>query len=411
MAPTSMNRTDKRTISPSYRGNKVIKSSKACKGNQSSPHPDYTSEELHKLHEDRYELQQILHVATRDSVKDIIQAEINLITAKISSLHDSSSELSHEEATWAEVVARKTKPPITTLRLSPCRRTITSNRFNLLSCTEMDVNNTEAKLELKSSNLIPHSTKKEVKKISRFTNNRRKVLILGDSHARDCAQELQHNLNRNFSVQGIVKPGASMKDIVSSPPNSVKNLSSKDTVVIWGGARDIGKNESNQALKEITNFVQTHSKNNVIVISAPHRYDLSHTSCVNQEVKVFNRKLYKHLRAFNNTLIVEVDSNRDYYTRHGLHLNRKGKEQIAKKIALAIQDKLNPQKDTQSIMRYNPSTNEIIIPNQDNTTTTQHEDNLQKQIKSPPIQHNSPTVRVSLRHKKPPRSLTDDFLW
>ena len=94
-----------------------------------------------------------------------------------------------------------------------------------------------------------------------------------------------------------------------------------------------------------------------------------------------------------------------------LHLNRKGKEQIAKKIALAIQDKRNPQKDTQSIMRYNPSTNEIIIPNQDNTTTTQHEDNLQKQINSPPIQHNSPMVRVSLRHKKPPRSLTDDFLW
>jgi hypothetical protein len=69
-----------------------------------------------------------------------------------------------------------------------------------------------------------------------------------------------------------------MKDIVSSPSKLVKNLSSKDMVVIWGGARDIGKNESNQALKEIKNFVQAHSKNNVIVISAPYRYDLSQIS-------------------------------------------------------------------------------------------------------------------------------------
>jgi len=182
-------------------------------------------------------------------------------------------------------------------------------------------------------------------------------------------------------------------------------------VVIWGGARDIGKNESNQALKEIKNSVQTHSKSNVIVISAPHRYDLSQTSCVNQEVKVFNRKLFKYLRACNNTLIVEVDSHRDYYTRHGLHLNRKGKELIAKKIALAIQDKLNMQKGTPIIMSHNPSTNAIIIPNQANTTTAHHEGNLHKQINSTPIHHNSPTVRVSLRHKKPPRSLTDDFLW
>jgi hypothetical protein len=41
-------------------------------------------------------------------------------------------------------------------------------------------------------------------------------------------------------------------------------------VVIWGGARDITKNESTQALKEVQNFVQAHSNNNVIVISAPH---------------------------------------------------------------------------------------------------------------------------------------------
>ena len=140
-------------------------------------------------------------------------------------------------------------------------------------------------------------------------------------------------------------------------------------------------------------------------------YDLSQTSCVNQEVKVFNRKLCKYLKAYKNTLIVEVDSNRDYYTRHGLHLNRKGKELTAKKIALAIQNKLNTQNCDPIIMRHNLSTNAISLPDQANTTTTNHEGKFHKHISSAPIQHTSPTASVSLRHKKPPRSLTDDFLW
>jgi len=34
-------------------------------------------------------------------------------------------------------------------------------------------------------------------------------------------------------------------------------------------------------------------------------------SCVNDEVKVYNRKLKKHLRVFDNTCVIEVDSNRE----------------------------------------------------------------------------------------------------
>ena len=120
MAPISVNHADERIISPSYRGNNEIKSTKVCEDHHLSSHLDYTSEELQKLHEDRYELQQILHVAIRGSMKDIIQSETNLITAKTGSLHDLSSGLSYEGATWAEVVARKIKSPTTIPCLSPC---------------------------------------------------------------------------------------------------------------------------------------------------------------------------------------------------------------------------------------------------------------------------------------------------
>ena len=139
-----------------------------------------------------------------------------------------------------------------------------------------------------------------------------------------------------------------MKEILSSPPNIANITTNKDTVVIWGGTRDIGWNESNQALKQIKNFVQSYSNTNIIVISVPCRYDVDQKSCVNEEVEVFNRKLCKHLKAFNNTQMVEGGSNRDYYTRHGLHLNQKGKEQMARNIAWAIKDRLNVQNVLQS---------------------------------------------------------------
>jgi hypothetical protein len=86
-------------------------------------------------------------------------------------------------------------------------------------------------------------------------------------------------------------------------------------------------------------------------------------------VKVFNRNLREYLKAYNNTLIVEVASNRDYFTRHGLHLNRKGKDSIAKKIAVAIQDQLNTQKCAPSIMSHNPSTTTISTQDQADTAT------------------------------------------
>jgi hypothetical protein len=38
------------------------------------------------------------------------------------------------------------------------------------------------------------------------------------------------------------------------------------------------------------------------------------------------------MKAFNHTALIKLDSNRDLFTKHGLHTNNKGKELAAKKI-------------------------------------------------------------------------------
>jgi hypothetical protein len=45
--------------------------------------------------------------------------------------------------------------------------------------------------------------------------------------------------------------------------------------------------------------------------------------------------------------VIKVDTNRDLYTRHGLHLNSKGKELITNKVVAGIKDVLHGNKKQQ----------------------------------------------------------------
>jgi hypothetical protein len=60
-----------------------------------------------------------------------------------------------------------------------------------------------------------------------------KITISVDSHARGCAQEVQHNLGQCFEVQGIVKPGANLQMIVNTSTETMGKLTKKDVVVVW----------------------------------------------------------------------------------------------------------------------------------------------------------------------------------
>jgi hypothetical protein len=98
------------------------------------------------------------------------------------------------------------------------------------------------------------------------------------------------------------------------------------------------RNESQKGLCQIRNFVERHSQTDVLVVNVPNKFDLGAHSCVNCEVNAINRKLDKHMKSFQNATTVEVTSDRDHFTKHCLHLNRKGKEQAAKTIMSSIQE-------------------------------------------------------------------------
>ena len=82
--------------------------------------------------------------------------------------------------------------------------------------------------------------------------------MIGDSHARNCATLLQDNLSIDYNVSSFVKPGAQMNEITKTAREELKSLKS-DLVVVWGGANDISRNNTKEALKSVFLLLCLHS--------------------------------------------------------------------------------------------------------------------------------------------------------
>ena len=163
------------------------------------------------------------------------------------------------------------------------------------------------------------------------TDRRNKVLIIGDSHSRGLAGNLKEKLD--YNVSGVVKPNATSNEVIKT---NIQDMSAKDVVVVCAGTNDIGKNCVEEGLKNVTKFAKENSQTNIVIIEAPRRYDLVEWSCVNKAVTEFNRKLAKYLKAQKHVKLLKVDQNREYFTRHGLHLNHLGKTKICEDLKECI---------------------------------------------------------------------------
>jgi len=109
-------------------------------------------------------------------------------------------------------------------------------------------------------------------------------------------------------------------------------------------SNDIGKYNSREALKHLCNFVKNNHKVNIVVITAPPRCDLLPSSCVNNEVIRFNGQLKKRMAPYNNVKILGINLEREYFTKHGLHLNPSGKECMALRLAMVVKSFLNKER-------------------------------------------------------------------
>jgi hypothetical protein len=87
-----------------------------------------------------------------------------------------------------------------------------------------------------------------------------KVLLIGDSHARDCARKISNYLGNDHEVTGYVHPSSGLKVIINSAKKEVTHMTKRDVVIVCGGVNNINKNQSIKGLKSVIQLVQNRSK-------------------------------------------------------------------------------------------------------------------------------------------------------
>jgi len=167
---------------------------------------------------------------------------------------------------------------------------------------------------------------------TKFTHN---VEILGDSHLIGSAAAINQNLDTNFKVCSLIQPGACTKQIVDSQEVILESLGKSDVIVINGGTNDIDEYNGrvNGILNLMVHFVQKYNNTNIVLVNIPLWKLDKRNLCIQD----YNNKLKNISKIFKHVSLVEISSNWRLFTRQGLHLNRFGKEWLAKQIALQIE--------------------------------------------------------------------------
>jgi hypothetical protein len=96
-----------------------------------------------------------------------------------------------------------------------------------------------------------------------------KIMVIEDSHARNCAAELQNSLGVAFELSSFVKPGAGLSVITDTAKEETENVNNED-VVLWAGDNDVSKNNSKDTMKHICNFVEKRRKTNIVIVNISH---------------------------------------------------------------------------------------------------------------------------------------------
>ena len=131
--------------------------------------------------------------------------------------------------------------------------------------------------------------------------------------------------------------------------NESKELGKNGVIIISGGSNDLDKNSEkiSEVLPQTIKFSQIHSNSKIIITKIPHRHDLHKYSKTNLAIKKFNMKLNNIMQRFRHVTLIDTDLCRENNTKHGMHLNNKGKDEIARKMAKLINKVvIDEKKDT-----------------------------------------------------------------
>uniref|UniRef100_A0A1B6IJQ7 SGNH hydrolase-type esterase domain-containing protein n=1 Tax=Homalodisca liturata TaxID=320908 RepID=A0A1B6IJQ7_9HEMI len=157
-----------------------------------------------------------------------------------------------------------------------------------------------------------------------------KVLILADSHGKQLSSLVQRRTLHN--VSSCVRPGAKFNSVVEEVLSFGKDLNKKDYLLVIAGTNDVENSSIEQILSNMQNLIESSTFSKLILAKLPMRHDRHDLDLkiaqINSELENIIAQKCQHVQ------ILPLDQlPRHYFTRHGLHMNRRGKDKVAEMIA------------------------------------------------------------------------------
>ncbi|XP_049946957.1 uncharacterized protein LOC126457569 [Schistocerca serialis cubense] len=202
----------------------------------------------------------------------------------------------------------------------------TSNRFSALSDK---IDETEKSTQVVGRDNVPkNSTKRPIE--SQPTN---KILLLSDSHGRNCASLLNEFLKPKYYTSSVVKPNACLSGVVEGASDLTSDFNLDDAVIILAGINDIRK--KNNFIPDLEKLTAALDHTKLLLCTVPYCYDKPE---VNETVYRFNEYIMNLSSNFVNVKVIDVNLflQRPDYTNHGLHLNKTGKLRLCRNIASSV---------------------------------------------------------------------------
>jgi len=225
-------------------------------------------------------------------------------------------------------------------------------------------------------------------------------VLIGDSHLKGIAAILQAELTSKYELFSVVKPGACSNQLVHSIPETVKQLTKEDVLVISYGTNDYGYDNFKSTIMNIKDYISTQSHTNILVLGIPFRYDLQNSIAVNLEITKINRMLSKIVRTLPNCRFLETNNDSKLFTRHGLHRNKLGKQLMVLQI------------NTHTCSFFRSNTQSCIPLAWHNPVNSMIPMKTTKELqKDKPDENQRQNFRNSNRTRKIPVTRSDDFLW
>lgn len=169
-------------------------------------------------------------------------------------------------------------------------------------------------------------------------NSKPRLLIVGDSMARGFSEILSTSLP-HVSVSGHIYPGCTFETILSVLPNLTAGFTKKDFIFVMAGVNNVPNLTATLLEHSLSKYSSVFSTSNVIFSYVPYVY---HKPCFNSNIFATNLSFLKLSLKFKFFVFnCNVFLSRNMYTKHGLHLNSKGKLFFCNKLASILPNSSN----------------------------------------------------------------------